>query len=212
MNNLARAMVTVTVALLALSPVTGCAKDEHPRIPQYPPEGDGWAAMSLPHRRADQPTIFDAINLCIDRPGSVEIVDVTMERAEGGFVVQGFATRPMVPPNGTPYPQPVTFNESLWELGYQPGNKTIDTVCVEPSENTPAEHRTQVGVQFSKLTDKTARGALLRITYRSGDKTYAHRMGFEAVLCETEASNPECEAWDYDWTDEPVKIVRSTNP
>lgn len=215
MNGLVRAATVFITSVLILTPVSGCSTDltdEHPRIPQYPKEGDGWAAMSLPNRRADQPTIFDAIHLCIDRPGAVQVVDVTMEHTQGGFFVQAFATRPVTPPAGVKYSLPSTSNETLWDIGYQQNNTTIDTVCDQSIENTTADHRTQVGVQFSKPTNKTARGAVLQITYRSGDKTYSYRMGFEAVLCETEESHPECATWDYDWTGQPAKIVRSTSP
>lgn len=218
MSRLVRAVAVIITNALMLVSVSGCSTDgadsanRNPRIPQYPREGDGWAAMSLPNRRADQPTIFDAIHLCIDRPGSVQIVDVNMEHTQGGFFVQAFATRPVIPPAGVKYSLPSTSNETLWDIGYQQGNAIINTVCDQSVEDTAAEHRTQVGVQFSKPTDKTARGAVLHIAYRSGDKTYSYRMGFEAVLCETEESNPECETWDYDWTTQPVRIVKSTAP
>ncbi len=207
-----RATVSVLASLLALLAVSACAESQDdPRIPQYPREGDGWAGMSLPHRRAGQPVIFDSIHLCLDRPGSVQIIEVGMEYTDGGFLVQAFATRPAVPPAGSTYPVPVTENETLWDLGYQQGHDTIDTVCTKSIDDTPAANRTQVGVQFSKPTDKTARGALLRITYRSGSNTYSYRMGFEAVLCEGEETTPECQAWDYEWTHQPIKIISSTS-
>ncbi|WP_117211142.1 hypothetical protein [Allorhizocola rhizosphaerae] len=212
MRRLARAIAVVMTSLLTMTPVTGCTDQDDPRIPQHPKEGDGWSGMSLPHRRAGQPAIFDSIYLCIDRPGSIKIVDVSMEYTDGGFFVEAFATRPAVPPAGVTYPSPVTESETLWDLGYRQGDANIDTPCTQGMESTPTEHRTQVGVQFSKPTDKTARGALLRITYRSGDNTYSYRMGFEAVLCETEQSKPECVAWDYDWTKEPVRIINSAAP
>lgn len=210
LNGLTRVMAALMTGMLAVTTVGACAEDPTPRIRQEPPEGQGWASMSLPNRRAGQPTIFDAIYLCIDRPGSVEITDVSMEYTEGGFVVEAFVTRPMLPPDGKPYPQPKSMDDTLWQVGYQHGRTTVDTVCAESVDAGDIKNMTQVGVQFSKLTDKTARGALVRITYRSGKNTYAYRMGFEVILCETEESNPECVDWDYDWTESPVKVVRTT--
>jgi hypothetical protein len=213
MNGLARLTAAAVTGLLTLSLVAGCVdtSEDDPRIPQYPAEGDGWSAMSLPHRRAGQPVIFDALFLCLDRPGAIEITEISMEHTQGGFLVEAFATRPAVPTGGGVYPQLASESQSLWDLGYQRGSNVVDKQCTLSMADTPLEHRVQVGVQFTKSFGATARGAVLRISYRSGENSYVYRLGFEAVLCEGEESVPECKAWDYDWRQSPVRIMRTAS-
>jgi hypothetical protein len=61
------------------------------------------------------------------------------------------------------------------------------------------------GVEFSKPTDRTARGAIIRVTYRSGGGEYVHRIGFELILCEGDQdAHPECdfgvpEGYGWSW-------------
>jgi hypothetical protein len=200
--------------LLAVLLLNGCAGEPPPRIPDY----DGWFASALPEWRAGEPySMVGVVNLCIDRQGSIEIIDVTFEHSEGGMRVDAFATRPLLPPAGETYPEPVTFTETLWERGFVPGETTVDTVCPDWSDEsgdydvpTPAEDGSMIGttgfgVQFSKPTDQTARGAILQVTYRSNGKTFVRRIGLELILCEEnhgEEDVPECEFRDleyYDW-------------
>lgn len=203
---LARSLAVVVVVAAAC---TGGSVEEHPRI--HGSETETWAGSSMPGWRADVPYPFvGAVNVCLDRPGSVEVVDVGMEHTVGGFRVDAYAFRPGTP--GAGHPQPVTHTETLWQLGFDPGSTSIDTVCPEelggPGESELAEvtfgpasrGMTEVGIQFSKPSDRTARGAIIRMTYRSGAETYVHRIGFEMILCEHEDERvPECDFRDYRW-------------
>lgn len=198
----------LTLALLVL--VAGCADASSEENPRIGPRSDGWAGASVGDRRAEEPySFFGAANLCIDRPGSVIVTEVTMEHTEGGLTIDAFASRPIIP--GMEFPQPETFTETLWELGFQPGSTRIETVCPHdsggPSDDELARLTTEpvfrgfthLGIQFSKPTDETARGAIIRITYQSGDATYVHRIGFELVLCKGESDSAECDFHDYPW-------------
>ena len=108
-----------------------------------------------------------------------------MEHTEGGFTVEAFATQP-----DTRGAKPAANTETLWEFGYKREHTTIDTMC---------DRMTWLGVQFSKPTDATAKGAIMLISYRSGSRIYTSRMGLSAVLCATHISSDECIPLKYDW-------------
>ncbi len=145
-----------------------------------------------------------AMNLCLDWPGSVEVTEVVMEHVEGGLRIDAYGFRPRLPLG----PQPETFTETLAELGYQPDWTTIHTVCDHehggPSDEELARAGfgavdrgvTEFAIEYNKPTDKTARGAGVRLTYASGGNTYIYRVGFEIILCEfsvVEVSVSECD-------------------
>jgi hypothetical protein len=164
-----------------------------------------WAGLVISERTAEVPySLMGAFNLCLDWPGSVEVTEVAMEHAEGGLRIDAFGLRPRLPLG----PQPETFTETLAELGYQPDMTTITLVCDEdlggPSDEELARAGfgavdrgvTEFAIEYNKPTDKTARGAGLRLTYTSGGESYVYRVGFEIILCEFWVVGvvvPECE-------------------
>jgi hypothetical protein len=203
-------MLAVLGMAVIVAGCTGGQPGGHPRIQAN--ETVTWAGTSTPAWRADVPhPLVGAIGVCLDRPGTIEVIDVTMEHIEGDFRVDAYAFRQKHPHAN--HPSPVTHTETLWELGFDESSTTIDTVCDEelggPSDAdlagvTGPVNRgvTDVGIQFSKATDSTARGAIIRLTYRSGDETHVHRIGFELILCEHDHQAthvPECDFKDYEW-------------
>src|SRR3712207_1015826 len=86
---IARLMVCAVAAALA----AGCTgRAEHPRIP---PDDSGFGAAILPNRKDDSPyPVVGIIGLCIDRPGTVEVIDVALEHSEGGLRLDNFALTP----------------------------------------------------------------------------------------------------------------------
>jgi hypothetical protein len=104
---------------------------------------------------------------------------------------------------------------TLEELGLRPGDNVLDTRCPDlgaapandaSSAQAPAleEGRgyTDLALQFSKATNRTARGGIIRIGYKSGNEVLTHRIGFGLVLCEGDSDNqkiPSCEYDDYGW-------------
>lgn len=181
--------------------IAACANTPDARHPLLPELGsEGWAGIRMPEWGADVPYPFvGAVNLCLDWPGTVEVTEVAMLHVEGGFRVDEYALRHSVvyspEPTSFEYPEPETFTETLKELGFSLEAKTIDTVC-PPELGGPTDEEathlavpvvrgvTELGVQFSKATERTARGAVLEVTYSSGDRTHTHRIGFEMILCE----------------------------
>jgi hypothetical protein len=197
------ARLALCVALAAV--VAGCdgGEDEEPRIP---PGDTGFSAAIIPNRKDGSP--YPAVGffgLCIDRPGSVEIVDVNLEHSEGGLKVDAFA---LTPKSEKELPVSVTDTETLEELGLHPGNGDLHTRCPDDAsdaKSTSSESDsgyTDLALQFSKPANGTARGGIIRIKYKSGDEVLTHRIGFSIVLCEGDSDKrkiPGCEYDDYGW-------------
>ena len=201
----ARALGLLLPFFLALA-MAGCSIDGHPRLIQPGASNMGeesafesaWrhAAFDV---KANVPLthISGSFRLCLDRPGRVEILNVSMEYTVNGLLVDAFAVAP------AEFSQPDLPVEStpLVDFGYDPSSVYVDRVCpADPSEISEND-LVDLGVQFSKATDSTARGANLLVNYRSEGKTYTLRSEFELILCEGNAREPEwssqCEFW-YD--------------
>jgi hypothetical protein len=198
--------ITRLVLCAALAAVVvGCdgGEDEEPRIS---PGDNGFSAAILPNRKDGSP--YPAVGffgLCIDRAGSVEIVDVTLEHSDGGLKIDAFA---LTPKSEKELPVPVTDTETLEELGLHPGSGKLHTRCPDDASNvrspSPESDRgyTDLALQFSKSTNGTARGGIVHVRYKSGDEILTHRIGFAIVLCEGDSDKskiPECEYDDYGW-------------
>jgi hypothetical protein len=197
------ARLVLCVALAAV--VVGCdgGEDEKPRIS---PGDTGFSAAILPNRQDGSP--YPAVGffgLCLDRPGSVEIVDVTLEHSEGGLKIDTFA---LTPKSEKELPVPVSDTETLEELGLHPGSSNLHTRCPSDATNVPSPSTerdrgyTDLALQFSKSTNGTARGGIIHIRYKSGDEILTHRIGFGIVLCEGDSDKrkvPGCEYDDYGW-------------
>jgi hypothetical protein len=182
-------------------------------LPRIPPADSGFAAAVLPNRKDGSPyPATGFFGLCLDRPGSVEIVDVVLENSEGGLKIDAFA---LTPKNGEELPTPVTFTETLAELGFRLEEKTLHTQCPsggtaapedesssEPPLTEGAPGYTDLAVQFSKPASMTARGGIINVKYKSGDDILSHRIGFSIVLCEGDSDKhkiPGCEYSEYGW-------------
>ncbi|MBX6749862.1 MAG: hypothetical protein IRY85_09370 [Micromonosporaceae bacterium] len=140
---------------------------------------------------ANQPVsyVYGSFPVCLDRPGRVEILQVSLEYTINGLRVDAFAVaqpelipRTDLPVEGTP----------LTDFGYDVTSVFVDRVC---------DSFLDLGVQVSKPTASTARGANLLIEYQSDGKTYTLRSEFELILREGDGRKPEwareCEFW-YD--------------
>jgi hypothetical protein len=188
----------------------GCAGNLQTGSPRIPPLNAGFGSAVIPNRTDGRPyPVVGAIGLCIDAPGSVEVLDVSLEHSEGGLKIDAFA---LTPKTGEGLPNPVTFTETLQDLGYRPGRNVIQTRCPSWATAAPDEQAasqsytsekgwgiTDLELQFSKPGDKTARGGIILVKYRSGDDFLIHRVGFGLVLCAGDAEIPECEANSYGW-------------
>lgn len=83
---------------------------------------------------------------------------------------------------------PADEGVELWDFGFEPGTREVDVVC---GTEQPAM---QLGVQFTKPTDATSRGANLIVTYDSEGGRGTLRIAFQLILCESDDED-ECGFW-----------------
>lgn len=146
----------------AVAMLAACSQDEHSRLVQ--PGFDSWWGFVANEVGADEPFVLASeIRLCVDRPGRVEIVDVSLEHTAGGLAVDAFATDPM----DVPLTEPDAESPTLWDYGFRTGPQLVGQQCTEDLE---VADQARLGVQFSKPTAGTARGANLLIRYLSEGK------------------------------------------
>ncbi|PZF80296.1 hypothetical protein [Jiangella anatolica] len=182
------AFVRLAGLLAATGLVLGGIGERPPRLP--PMEGGGGA--SLPDWPADTPWTMPDLGLCIDRPGEITLTGATLEHSDG-LRLDAFAVRE-ADWTGTRYPAPADGSgvATLEDYGFDPADRTIDTVC--PADETdPDAPLMQLGLQFSKPSDATARGAVVALTYDSAGQSFVHRIWFELVLCEGPVDAAGCQ-------------------
>lgn len=144
-------------------------------------------------RKANVPFVLrNEFRVCLDRAGSVEIVDVRFGESFGGLTIDDFAVVDIEDYAG--------LDESdgfhLEAHGYEDGSVTVDIACPPdlygPSSDGIPHHA--LGVEVSKPTDASAGGRDLIIIYQTpGGKRRELVWPFEFVLCETDNSQGECE-------------------
>lgn len=206
-----RRPVAAVVCLVMVMAAVSC-DGRSPRLTQ--PGGDptdGWFGMRFGDVKAGDHVILNGeIILCVDRPGRVQIVNVSMKDTDAELRVDAFAVRIF----GPDYPDWEKDEQTLWELGFAEGDLWVDVVC--PKDNDDQEEKgnpdrtqnhsqwVQLGLQLSKPSDATARGSTMVISYvpegRSRQRTLEIPMGL--VLCEGQTTDhtgsvvPECDFLD----------------
>ncbi|MBB1243908.1 hypothetical protein GL263_10110 [Streptomyces durbertensis] len=133
----------------------------------------------------------------------MKVTDVSFEHTQGGLQVEDFSVRKAV------WNTDGDVDGTLSALGFKPGNSRVDTVCSDSASkdgsgdgDVGTGEPMQLALQLNKPTDRTARGAILAVTYESAGQTLVHRLGFEVVLCSGPEDLPECAlagASEYDW-------------
>jgi hypothetical protein len=210
---------TLVGCSLAIALATGCG-NERPRVPEF---AGGWNGSLHRDVPAGYFLLPSEVRLCTDRPGAIAVTDVTLEHSEG-IRVDAFSTKPLIHPNAPAEqwprhvdPDSEITRETLWDIGFVPGQATVNATCYSEAEEkalhgmppdgalrTMAERPPNylVGIQLLKETDGTARAAIIRVTYESAGKRYAHRVGFELVLCGIDVDDADCDFGspeDYRW-------------
>ncbi|MBB1245641.1 hypothetical protein GL263_19050 [Streptomyces durbertensis] len=148
--------------------------------------GTHGAGVSVLNRAANAPYSAHHLTLCLDRPGSVNITDVSFEHVEGGLQVEAFATRKAV------WNTDGSADGPLSEINYDPSETRVATVCDDRAGKDEDGLPTQLALQLNKPTDATARGVNLVLRYESAGRTHTHRVDFELVLCRGDDKHPEC--------------------
>jgi hypothetical protein len=141
-------------------------------------------AANAPVSTSDAPYTVGGIPLCLDAGSSVVIDDITPV-GTAGISVTGFAVRPKYSLEFT------GAQRSLSAAGFH-GGLTVTGAC-------PFENGSNLGIQFSKPTDATARLDGLVVSWHSPGSWHSHRQSGTAivplhlVLCEgTDVTIPDC--------------------
>jgi len=177
------------VGLLVVSAfvlLQACA-DEPVRLTQPGGDPDGWFGMTFSEVGPGAPILLTSeVNLCLDGPGSVEIIDVTVKEVEGSLVVEDFAIRPA---RGS-FPDWEDDDQTLGDVGFVPGERTVQTVCPVDVDDASLDDFVKLGVQFTKSAVPTARGSGLAIHYTvDGDDQRVFEVPFGLVLCEGQTTD-----------------------
>lgn len=187
---------TVGVALTALIVASGCSPglggSAEPRL-TTPGEVSPFE-IAMPNREARIPFVLrNELRVCLDREGSVDIVDVRFKEAFGGIQVDDFAVAPL-----DPYPG---LEESdgfpLEDHGYNLGNVTVDVACPEDKydrtdESISVPHMV-LGVELSKPSDGSAGGRELVVSYEtSGGDRDSLSFPLVLTLCEGDNTDADC--------------------
>jgi hypothetical protein len=170
------------VACLTLLLTSACGGG-HPRLSQGPDASDGWFGMADGYVAAGEYMLFtNEIYLCLDRPGRVEIVDVSFKHTDGEPVVDGIAVRPF----GWHHPDVSEHDRTIWDVGFTKGDVWVDVVCPEHSGRPPEQSRVHVGLQVTKPTAATARGSTLVFHYvpEGSPRVRTFELAVDIVLCE----------------------------
>lgn len=176
--------------------LVSCSGD-NPRIPEF----EGSSAMALGEVPAGPYAWYGHAGLCIDRPGSIDIVDITLQYSEGGLEIDGYAVSPSdaVDRGVRGWETRGPDAKTIWDLGYKPDSLTVNTVCHDHQGTAGGDEAAamSLGIQFTKPTDETARAAGIEVHYRSGRRTYQHVIQVEIVLCtSTQEWEPACDPRD----------------
>lgn len=190
MNVFARAALAVTALAMAAA---GCSAGEPrlvaPRHGESPPE----FGMIMWERKANVPFVLRReFRVCLDRTGSVEIVDLRFGESFGGLRIDDFAVVDIKDYAGLDD----TDGFHLSAHGYEPGAVTVSIACPLDSygpESDDIPHHA-LGIEVSKPTDASAGGRDLIITYQTASGKQRELVWpVEFVLCETDNSQDECE-------------------
>jgi hypothetical protein len=189
-NVFTRAALTVTALVMAAA---GCSAGE-PRLiapgnGESPPE----FGMTMWERKANVPFVLrNEFRVCLDRAGSVEIVDLRFRESFGDLTIDDFAVVDIEDYTG--------LDESdglhLEAHGYERGSVTVDIACpldiYGPSSDNIPHHA--LGIEVSKPRDASAGGRDMIIVYQTASGKQRELVWpFELVLCETDNSQGECE-------------------
>lgn len=177
-----RRAIVPLVAVCALALLGPACASSGVRLTQPGGDPDGWFGMSFSDVGADDKVLLtEEVNLCLSAPGSVEVVDVTMEVIDGGLLVEDFAVRPAA---GT-FPEWDRGPQTLEDVGFVPGARTVTTVCPTDLDAATLDDFVKLGVQIGKPTPATVRGSGLEVHYTvDGGRGGILRVPFDVVLCE----------------------------
>ncbi|MEV7802728.1 hypothetical protein AB0O28_07255 [Microbispora sp. NPDC088329] len=169
-----RVLPTVVIAVMT----AGCA-GQGPRLllDEDPDTGDTASiGVILPDTVAHRPYSLGGWVMCLDRLGSVTIDKVDLIRPSGGIVLQAFSsrlqsrTRAMLGEEERP----------LTELGFPARSPAVTTPCGDRDHDGLL---TELGLQYGKTGDATARAGGVRVFYTSAGRQRTVDLDLDVRLC-----------------------------
>ncbi|MBP2704505.1 hypothetical protein JOL79_11840 [Microbispora sp. RL4-1S] len=130
----------------------------------------------LPDTVAHRPYSLGGWVMCLDRPGSVTIDRIDLIRPSGGIVMQAFSSRPQ----SRTHSMLGNAERPLTELGFPARSPAITTVCRKGQEDVLL---TELGLQYGKIGDATARAESVRLFYTSAGRQRTVDFALDVRLC-----------------------------
>ena len=141
--------------------------------------GTGEFGISLPSTKGGAPYSIGGIPLCRGDVDAAEVVAVSAD--DQGLVVTDFAVRPPTLSVGA---DQIALDETDFGSG-----TSVTAPCSE-------DRSSELGVEFTKPADTTARTEVLLVEWRAGDRTGVVHIPMHLVLCEhPDQDVPECLAY-----------------
>ncbi|MGW4642207.1 hypothetical protein ACWEN6_27080 [Sphaerisporangium sp. NPDC004334] len=124
--------------------------------------------------------------VCLDRPGSVTIDKAELLKPSGGIRLQAVSARPQ----SRTTPMLGNVDQPLTKVGFPARPPAITTVCGKDGDQTL---RTELGLQYGKTGDATARAEGVRLTYTSAGRRHSVDFSMVVELCAPgDTRTPRC--------------------
>jgi hypothetical protein len=188
------AVVVGAVGLVAV--VVGVLIDgRHGDGPRIVWPSDSGFGMTVPSQGDPRPWRFGAVNLCLDRPGSVTISSIEPQGGNHQLRVVGFATRPDPALNpALTYDQKHmgADRESLAHAGFPSGLAIVAAACPKTwPERATTVLFYELGTQFQRSGPGPAWATSVRIVYDSDGNRRTITLPWQVKLCGVEGPTTE---------------------
>ncbi len=166
--------------MIAIVATAGCAS-EGPRLTvvNHDDEDDVTIGVTLPNTVAHRPYSLGGWSMCLDRPGAVSIEKAELIRPEGDIRLAAFSSRL----HGD-HPFLGSEKKPLTSLGFPAHSPAVTTPCPERGQH-PGQWgpTTELGLQYTKDSDATARAEGVRLTYTSAGERRVVDFSLIVELC-----------------------------
>ncbi|WP_285710433.1 hypothetical protein [Microtetraspora sp. NBRC 16547] len=150
----------------------------------------GAAGVTLPNTIAHQPYSLGGWVMCLDRPGAVRIEKAELIHPDGDIRLAAFSSRLQ----SADHPMLGNANEPLTSLGFPAQSPAVTRTCSRPGED-PGQGwpRTELGLQYTKDSDATARAEGIRLIYISAGERRTVDFFLSVELCApNDVTTPNC--------------------
>ncbi|XVQ89722.1 hypothetical protein ACQP2K_20605 [Microbispora siamensis] len=176
MRALIRRIVPAIIIIVVMA--AGCVGEGPRLLLDEDPETGETASIGivLPDTVARRPYSLGGWVMCLDRPGSVTIDKVDLIRPSGGIVLQAFSSRLQ------------SRTRAMLGNAEQPLTE-LEFPARSPAVTTPCSNRdhdgllTELGLQYGKTGDRTARAEGVRVTYTSAGRQRTVDLDLDVQLC-----------------------------